>query len=59
MAVNRYLLLTLFAFIAYFSTSEAKGKTLVLVENWSIKETHSTLFRTLKGFLINSNIVTN
>ena len=27
----------------------AGGKTLVLVDNWSIRETHSNFFRSLRG----------
>ncbi|XP_041377812.1 dolichyl-diphosphooligosaccharide--protein glycosyltransferase 48 kDa subunit-like [Gigantopelta aegis] len=38
----------LFSFILFCSVNAGNKRTLVLVDNWSIRETHSTFFRTLR-----------
>ena len=39
---------------------EAGGRTLVLVDNWSIRETHSSFFRSLRGlYFLQSSMLIN
>ena len=49
MELYRFILFLAFGILALIANIEAKGKTLVLVDNWSIKETHSTFFKYLKS----------
>lgn len=37
------------ALLAFASIALAGKRTLILVDNWAIRETHSTFFRSLRG----------
>ena len=38
-----------FVILSVFTSVYGGGKTLVLVDNWAIRETHSIFFRSLRG----------
>ena len=57
MAAHTAILATCILFALYASTAYAGKRTLVLVDNWSIRETHSTYFRTLRGKCIENRNV--
>ena len=42
-------LMLLLVFAGCAALAAATGKTLVLVDNWAIRETHSIYFKTLRG----------
>jgi len=48
MALNCGLLFV-FAIVPFAFVSAANKRTLVLLDNWTIRETHSIFFRTLRG----------
>ncbi|XP_064643325.1 dolichyl-diphosphooligosaccharide--protein glycosyltransferase 48 kDa subunit-like [Lineus longissimus] len=48
MAATAMKLAGFLAFCSLFAATYAAGKTLVLVHNWSIRETHSIFFRSLR-----------
>ena len=51
--VERTKMLRLLLFVAVYACAVlASKRTLVLVDNWSIRETHSVYFRTLRGEFI-------
>ena len=45
----RYGLVVLLAIVSFGFVSAASKRTLVLLDNWTIRETHSIFFRTLRG----------
>ena len=49
MAAMKMGLAGVFVILSVFSTVYGGGKTLVLVDNWAIRETHSMFFRSLRG----------
>jgi len=49
MATFRQFLAGLVILAAVFASSHANKKTLVLLDNWSIRETHSVFFKSLRG----------
>ncbi len=49
MADRKMLLAGFLIILSVFSGVQCGGKTLVLVDNWAIRETHSIFFRSLRG----------
>jgi len=47
--VWKFGLAVLFAVVSVALVSAAKKRTLVLSDNWTIRETHSIFFKTLRG----------
>ena len=42
-------LVVLFTVVLFAFASSANKRTLVLLDNWTIRETHSIFFKTLRG----------
>jgi len=46
----------MFVFLQIVAVTFAGKKTLVLVDNWSIRETHSVFFKSLRGELLDGTV---
>ena len=46
-----------FVILSVFASVYGGGKTLVLVDNWAIRETHSIFFRSLRGMYFLQNLL--
>ena len=59
MAAVRMGITGLLVILSVFSTVYGGGKTLVLVDNWAIRETHSIVFRSLRGMYFCRKLLSN
>ena len=54
---ERHDLVVLLAILSFSFVSAANKRTLVLLDNWTIRETHSIFFNTLRGKHVSLDLI--